>query len=100
MEKTQKHLYQMTYWEAASGRWYTNDIKNLASTSAKWYAPMRVLNLKVEDYIKLLLSFHVIDLRYCDKTDYLAFCFKKEKDEKDFCSYINKAAKKKNFYCY
>lgn len=92
------HLFQLTYWEI-SGRWHCNDVKNLAGKSAKWYAAMRVLNLSVEDYIKLLLSFNAQKLHYYIDSDYLAFSFECEKDVKAFCSYVNKVAKKHNFIC-
>lgn len=95
----QKHLYQMTYWQSESGKYHVNDVKNLTSNSAKWFAPMRVLDLEVEEYIKLLLSFNALGLKYYDKTDYLAFYFKKEIDAKKFCSYVNKIAKNKQLYC-
>ena len=96
---TQKHLYQLTHWES-NGKYRVNDIKNLAEKSAKWYTPMRILNIQVEDYVNLLLSFNAKGLKYYDKTDYLSFYFTTEKDAKSFCSYINKIAKSKNFYCY
>lgn len=93
------HLYQMTCWESA-GRWHINDVKNLAGRSAKWYTPMRILDLSVEDYINLLINkFNAKDLYYYERTDYLSFYFLKEKDAKSFCSYVNKIAKQKNYYC-
>lgn len=92
------HLFQMTYWDIM-GKWHCNDVKNLAGRSAKWYTPMRILNLDVEDYIKLLLSYNAKGLKYYPKGDYLAFHFESEKDVKAFCSYINKKAKLANYYC-
>lgn len=97
--KSGLHLYQMSCWESA-GRWNVNDVKNLSGRSAKWYTPMRILNLSVEEYINLLINiFHAKGLHYYDKTDYLAFYFTKERDAKAFCSYINKFAKRNNYYC-
>ncbi len=93
------HLYQMTYWEL-SGRWYVNDVKNLSGKSAKWYTPMRILELSVEEYIDLLINtFHAEQVYYHAPTDYLAFYFSKEKDAKAFCSYVNKEARRKNYCC-
>ena len=94
------HLFQLTSWMSSSGKWYVNDIKNLAGRSGKWYTPMRVLDLSIENYINLLLNkFNAKGLHYYASTDYLMFYFIKEKDAKDFCSYINKHAKQKNYYC-
>lgn len=93
------HLYQMTTWES-QGRWHTNDVKNLAGRSAKWYTPMRILNLSIEDYVHLLLdTFHAKGMYYYAPTDYLSFYFEKEKDAKAFCSYVNKEARRRNYCC-
>lgn len=92
------HLFQLTYWEIA-GKWHCNDTKNLVGKSAKWYAPMRVLNLSVEDYVKLLLSYNAKRFCYYKDSEYLAFSFDTEKDVKAFCSYVNKIARKRNFIC-
>lgn len=94
------HLYQMTCWESPSGFWYVNDVKNLNGRSAKWYTPMRILDLSIEEYIDLLLNtFHAEGISYYAPTNYLAFHFTKEKDAKAFCSYVNKKAKCINYCC-
>ena len=93
------HLYQMTCWESA-GRWYANDIKNLSGASAKWYTPMRILNISIEEYINLLLNtFHAKGIFYYAPTDLLYFYFSREIDAKAFCSYVNKKAKVSNYCC-
>ena len=93
------HLYQMTCWES-TGRWHVNDVKNLGGRSGKWYVPMRILNLSIEEYINLLLNtFHAQGIRYYAPTDYLGFYFSKEKDAKAFCSYVNQKARQKNYCC-
>lgn len=93
------HLYQMTHWES-KGRWYVNDIKNLGGRSGKWYVPMRILNLSVEDYVNLLVNrFHAKGLFYYEPTDLLYFYFPKESDAKLFCSFVNNKAKVSNYCC-
>jgi len=93
------HLYQMTYWKGAR-YWYVNDVKNLTGRSAKWYTPMRILNLSIEDYINLLVNkFNAQGLSYYASTDYLSFYFLKESEAKAFCSHVNKKAKISNYYC-
>ena len=94
-----QHLYQITCWQAASGNWYCNDVKNLGGKSAKWYAAMRMLGLTIEEFIELLMTYGAINISYYEPTDYLSFSFEEEKDAKAFCSYVNKQAKTKNFYC-
>lgn len=93
------HLYNMTCWEFA-GHYYCNDVQNIGGKSCKWYIPMRILNLSVEDYIKLLINtFHVEGLKYNKETDCLIFHFNAEKDAKSFCAYVNKKAKNSKYYC-
>ena len=92
------HLYQMTTWES-NGKWSVNDVKNLSGRSAKWYTPMRILGISIEEYIDLLKSFNAQGLYYYAPTDYLSFYFVKEKDAKAFCSYVNKKARTLNYYC-
>lgn len=94
------HLYQMTYWQDFVGNYHVNDVKNLNGRSAKWYTPMRILELSIEEYIDLLLNtFHAVNISYHVSTDYLAFKFTKEKDAKAFCAYVNKKARNLNYYC-
>ena len=94
------HLVQLTRWQSASGKWYVNDVKNLAGRSAKWYTPMRILNLSIEDYINLLLyTFHAKGVYYYAPTDYLSFYFSTENDAKAFCLYINRYARYNNYCC-
>ena len=93
------HLYQMTTWES-NGRWFVNDVKNLSGRSAKWYTPMRILNLSIEEYVNLLLNtFNAKELSYYAPTDFLFFYFTKERDAKAFCSFVNKKARSSNYLC-
>ena len=97
MDKT--HLYQISYWQGASGKWYCNDIKNLSGSSAKWYATMRMLGLSIEEFIQLLMNYRATNIYYYEPTDLLSFAFESEKEVRAFCSYVNKQAKLKKFYC-
>lgn len=94
------HLYKMTCWSDNSGKWHCNDVSNLSGKSAKWYTPMRILELSVEDYISLLITkFHAEGFHYHPAAEYLGFHFIKEIDAKAFCSYVNKVACVKNYNC-
>lgn len=93
------HLFELTYWEL-NGSYYCNDIKNFKGHSAKWYVPMRILDLSVEDYIDLLINkFDAKNIKYNRQTDCLLFHFSKESNAKNYCSYINKKAKAMHYYC-
>lgn len=93
------HLFTMTCWES-NGSWRCNDVKNLSGKSAKWYTPMRILGLTVEEYVHLLVDkFHAKKLQYNIAANYFGFQFETEKEAKAFCSYVNKIAKVKNYIC-
>ena len=93
------HLYTMTHWESC-GSYYVNDVKNLTGRSAKWYTPMRILNMTVDEYIQLLLKYKATEIKYYAPTDCLTFHFKTEADAKAFCKFINNKAKVRNYICY
>lgn len=94
------HLFKMTTWQDAIGKWHCNDVQNLIGPSAKWYTPMRILEFSVEEYINLLVNkFNATGLKYYPETDYLAFHFNKESDARSFCVYINMKARKRNYRC-
>ena len=94
------HLYKMTTWEDFNQKWHCNDVSNLSGGSAKWYAPMRILDLSIDEYIDLLIKkFCAKGLKYYPETDYLGFYFDTQEQASSFTSYINLKAKKKKFYC-
>lgn len=72
----------------------------MCGRSAKWYTPMRILNLTVEEYVHLLVDkFNAKALRYYAPTDFLTFGFETEKEAKAFCNYVNKEARRRNYNC-
>jgi len=91
-------IFKMSCWESC-GKWYVNDISHMSGVYAKWFTPMRILDISIDDYIQLLLKFKAVGLRYYEPTDLLSFYFTKETDAKKFCNYVNKVAKNKQYYC-
>lgn len=91
-------VFKLSCWQSgANNRWYCND----TALIGKWYIPMRILNLSIEDFIEFLINkCHAHIVHYCEQTDCLIFYFNKEKDAKNFCSIVNKESKKKNFTYY
>ena len=97
MNNKNLHLYKATAWKSHR-RWFVNDVTNLSGNSSKWYVPMRILDISIEDYITLLIEkFNAKGLSYYAPTDFLSFYFIKETDAKKFCSYINHVAKTKKY---
>ena len=92
------HLYKTTIWQGSSGRWYCNDVTDLAGPSAKWWVPARMLGMKLTDYILLLKdSFNANIHEYNADTDVLIFSWDNQSDANKYKLWINSKAKKANF---
>ena len=91
------HLYKVVEWESC-GRWYCNDVTDLAEPSAKWWMPARVLDISLTDYILMLKDkFNATIVSYCRDTDVLIFYWNSYANIHKYVLYINKIARQKNF---
>ena len=93
------NILHLTEWETPSG-WHCGDVSALAAGSNYWWNIPRMLNISMEDYIHLLLSYHAINLHYSAKCNVLSYCFSTQQDCRKFKNYINKMAREKNFVAY
>ena len=94
------HLYKVSEWQGTSGKWYCNDVADLAGPSAKWYTPARMLGISLCDYVLLLKNeFKVSSMKYNPDTDVLIFSWDKQADCHKYVLWINKMARKANFMC-
>lgn len=92
------HLYQVSSWNSPSGRWYCNDVKDLAGVAGKWWVPARLLGLSLTDYILLLKDEFKADIHsYYEPTDLLLFSWKNYGDCHRYVLYINGKARKANY---
>ena len=91
-----KRLYKCTEWQGASGKWYCNDVEDLASVSSQWWIPARILDISLIEYVLLMWNtFKVSEISY--RNDVLIFSW----DNLDYCrkykNYINKKAREKHY---
>ena len=92
------HLYKVSQWQSASGRWYCNDVADLAGPSAKWWIPARLLNISLNDYILLLKDrFNADIILYNEENDVLIFSWKKESDAHRYLLWINRKSREQKF---
>lgn len=92
-----KHLYKVSNWKSGSGRWYCNDVTDLAGISAKWWVPARFLNLSLTDYILLLKDkFNATIVQYYGPTDVLIFYWDNYEDCNKYTKWINAEARRAN----
>lgn len=50
------HLYKVSEFQGGSGRWYCNDISELAGVSSEWWAPARLLNMNLDGYVATMVN--------------------------------------------
>lgn len=89
-------VLKLTEWES-NGKWHCGDVSALAAGSNYWWYIPRMLEISVEDYIHLLLSYHATNLHYTAKANVLSYCFNTLAECRKFKNYINKIAREKNF---
>ena len=93
------HLYKSSEWQGSSGKWYCNDVSDLAGISGKWWVPARLLNISLTDYILLLKEkFNATIELYNEDTDVLIFYWDKYSDCHRYMLWINAEARKKKFF--
>ena len=96
------HQLKMTEWQTATGRWHVADVSDLANDSAAWWVPARLLNITLEDYIKLLTCKYnaSIDGWYPNANNgksLLPFSWKKYSDAHRYLLDMNRYARKNNW---
>ena len=92
------HILKYTEWESISG-WHTGDVSSLAKNSNAWWLPARMLQITPADFILLLKDkFHAYDFSYYKNSNLLLWHWKTYDDCHKFTLYINKEAKKRQFF--
>ena len=92
------HLYRMTEWETATGKWICNDVEELGTDAGKWYTPARLLKISYEDFILLLINdFKVDHIKYLRESNVLVYWWNDITTCRKFKNYINAIARKKQF---
>ena len=92
------HIYEASEWDIGN-KWYVNDVKELATSASKWWQPMRMLGMSVEQYINLLISYNAKNLTYYKESDALTFSFDTQSEARKFKNFLNREAKKRNWIC-
>ncbi len=93
------HILKYSEWQSPTGKWYCNDVEDLAGISGLWWVPARMLEMELDEYIKWLIKeYQPDDIKFTGKV--LLFSWSKEHYSKchSFVLYINKIARSKRFY--
>lgn len=92
------HLYKVSEWKGGSGRWYCNDVEDLAGVSGLWWVPCRMLGISPTDFILLLKDeFKASNFSYNIEKNVLLYSWEKHSDCHRYVLWINKMARKANF---
>jgi hypothetical protein len=92
------HLLKYQEWAGSSGQWYCNDVTDLTGLSAKWWAPARILNISLTDFVLLLKKeYHANIVKYNPETDVLIYSWDEQQDAHKFVLFINRMARQANF---
>lgn len=89
------HLYKATEWQSASGKWFCNDIEELAGIGSLWWVPARMLNLTPAQYIEMLVKDFKPDYLKFDKI--LIFSWNSQSNMRKYKNFINAEARKRKF---
>lgn len=91
------HIMKFTEWES-NGKWYCNDVSDLAHGSGYWWEPARMLNISLTDYILLLKNkFHATNFKFPEQK-ILLWDWKSYSDCHNFVRFINQEAKKRKYF--
>ena len=92
------HIYEASEWKIGN-RWYVNDVKELATSASKWWQPMQMLDMSIEQYTNLLISYNAKKITYHKESDVLTFSFDTQSEARKFKNFLNREARKRNWIC-
>lgn len=93
------HLLRYEEWQSPSGAWYCNDTSEIGRSQAGlWWAPARLLDLSLDEYVNLLITkFKPDNIFYNQEKNVLIYSWKRQADMRKFKNWLNAEARKKNF---
>ena len=91
-------LYRLEEWQGASGIWYCEHTSSFPANVEKWVIPARVLNMSVDDFLRMLIKDFKPDVITIKKDgSFVSWGWSKQSEMRKFKNFINSEARKKNF---
>lgn len=91
-------LYRLEEWQGASGVWYCEHTSSFPANVEKWVVPARVLNMSVDDFLRMLIKDFKPDVITVKKDgSFVSWGWSKQSEMRKFKNFINSEARKKNF---
>ena len=66
-------MAKISEWQGGGGAWYAADTSDLKNRSSVWWKIPRLLNIPLDDYVKMLVNEYNVD--YINLTDTGFLCF-------------------------
>lgn len=90
------HLYQVSEWQGATGKWYCGDTNNLAAKYCQWMVPVRLLGMTPANYAEMLIKTFHADVSYSLESNFLHVSWKNQADMRKYKNFINQKARLAN----
>ena len=91
-------LYRLEEWQGASGVWYCEHTSSFPANVEKWVIPARVLNMSVDDFLRMLIKDFKPDvITVKEDGSFVSWGWSKQSEMRKFKNFINSEARKKKF---
>lgn len=86
--------FEMDIWQSGN-KWHIANVKGVGTITNKWWFPARMLNMSLEDYLSMLVTYKSVNLDYSIETDTLVIAFDEERDARALKKQLNTLVRQK-----
>ena len=91
-------LYRLEEWQGASGVWYCEHTSSFPANVEKWVIPARVLNMSVDDFLRMLIKDFKPDVITVKKDgSFVSWGWLKQSEMRKFKNWMNAKSRAINF---
>lgn len=91
-------LYRLEEWQGASGVWYCEHTSSFPANVEKWVIPARVLNMSVDDFLRMLIKDFKPDVITVKKDgSFVSWGWSKQSEMRKFKNWMNAKSRAINF---
>ena len=91
-------LYRLEEWQGASGVWYCEHTSSFPANVEKWVIPARVLNMSVDDFLRMLINDFKPDVITVKKDgSFVSWGWSKQSEMRKFKNWMNAKSRAINF---
>ena len=91
-------LYRLEEWQGASGVWYCEHTSSFPANVEKWVIPARVLNMSVDDFLRMLIKDFKPDvITVKEDGSFASWGWSKQSEMRKFKNWMNAKSRAVNF---